>query len=69
MKRIVWKDRNNVLHIETPLGIVNIRVGLRDSIGREVDSIEILENNSAPERRSVRRGSINVRLVQLKGKA
>jgi len=35
-----WRD--GVLHVETPLGIVNIRPSLRDLEGKPVDSIEII---------------------------
>ena len=31
-----------IIHIETPLGIVNIRLGLRDKDGREVEAIEAI---------------------------
>lgn len=37
--------RDNLLHIETDGCIVNIRVGLRDSEGRGVTSIEILPDD------------------------
>ena len=44
MKRIKHHRtaRDKVLHIETEGAIVNIRVGLSDSEGREVTSIEII---------------------------
>lgn len=34
--------KKGLLHIETPLGIVNIRVGLRTLEGRACDSIEVI---------------------------
>ncbi len=34
--------RRGLLHVETPLGIVNIRAGLADAEGRPVDSVEII---------------------------
>lgn len=40
-----------VLHIETPNGIVNIRTGLSDRLGREVDSIETIPDRYVGERR------------------
>ena len=45
MKRIEFGPNNrsgNLLHIEVPGGIVNIRIGLHDVEGREVTSVEIL---------------------------
>ena len=44
MKRIEFSNRNrsgNLLHIEIPGAVVNIRVNLRDNDGREVNHIEI----------------------------
>jgi hypothetical protein len=38
-----------VIHVETPLGIVNIHLGLRDSAGRRVENIERIGNNYAGE--------------------
>lgn len=52
MKRLVFSERNrsgNLLHVETPLGIVNIRVGLVDAEGRRVNAVEIIPNNYAGE--------------------
>ena len=66
MKRIV-AGRAGV-HVETPLGIVNIRVGLVDRRGRDVDSIEVIPNQYAGEPKVVRRGYCNTRLVRLKGR-
>ncbi len=64
MKRVSHK--NGLLHIETPHGIVNIRVGLTDVRGRPVESIEIVPDGYVGERRVARRGPGIVRLVQLK---
>lgn len=50
MKRIVFTKRNrsgNLLHVETDLGIVNIRVGLHDANGRRVTSVEIIPDVEA----------------------
>lgn len=66
MKRLSL--RKGLLHVETPLGIVNIRVGLHDITGRTVDSIEVIPNEISGERKVVRRGLGNTRLVQLKRK-
>lgn len=56
-----------VLHIETPLGIVNIRVGLVDRNGRSVDSIAVYPDAIEGKRKVVLYGRHNTRLVQLKG--
>jgi len=63
MRAIV--HRRGCLHVETPLGIVNIRVGLADRRGRLVDSIEVIPDH-AGEAKIARRGFANTRLVQLK---
>jgi len=55
------------LHIETPLGVVNIRVGLTDSMGRRVDSITVGATIDPGEKKVIRRGWYNTRLVELKG--
>lgn len=50
MKRISFYNTNrsdNLLHIETELCIVNIRVNLHNIHGDEVTSIEILPDNYA----------------------
>lgn len=36
-----WLE-DNLLHIETELGIINIRLGLTNTEGRKVESIEVL---------------------------
>lgn len=64
MKRIVLEK--GLLHVETPLGIVNIRVGLTDRRGRQVESIAVLPDEYVSEKKIVRRGRYNTRLVQLK---
>ncbi len=65
MKYITLK-KNQRLCIETPLGIVNIRAGLTDSIGREIESISVQPDRCCGEKKIVRRGAYNIRLVQLK---
>lgn len=67
MKSITW-GKSEPLHVETPLGIVNIRCGLSDTSGRSVDSIEVIPSCYAGERRVVLRGYGNTRLVQLKNR-
>lgn len=47
-KRLItirWMNDNTILHIETPLGIINIRPALRNADGHPVDSIEILASD------------------------
>ena len=56
------------LHIETPLGIVNIRVGLTDMYGRSVDSIELIPDMEQGTRRVKRTGVGNTRFIELKTK-
>lgn len=65
-KTVVLRD--GCLHVETPLGIVNIRVGLSDIHGRRVDSIETIPNAYAGERVVRVRGYRNTRMVELKHK-
>lgn len=57
--------RQGLLHIETPLGIVNITVGLSDLKGRRVESIEVIPTNGAGEKRVIRSGYGNTRLIEL----
>lgn len=62
MKTIVL--RKGKLHIETPLGIVNITVGLTDSRGARVDSIAVTPNAYAGERKVSLDGYSNTRLIE-----
>jgi hypothetical protein len=64
--RSVSAKPGQVLHVETPNGIVNIRAGLHDRLGRAVDSVEIIPDAYAGERKVMRRGPGNVRLVRAK---
>ena len=64
MKRI--NHSKGLLHIETPNGIVNIRVGLTDFNGRKVDSIEIIPDRYAGEKKVKLSGYANTRLIRLK---
>ncbi len=70
MKTIVHRGtgRENCLHVETPLGIVNITVGLRDRFGRRVESIEVIAPEFAGEPKIRRYGRCNTRLIELKSK-
>ena len=67
MKRVIARP-GQCVHIETPLGIVNIRCGLTDHRGRSVDSVEIIPDHYEGEPRVKRYGLSNTRLVQLKGR-
>ena len=58
--------KNGILHVETPNGIVNIRVGLTDMKGRSVDSIEVIPDRFAGENKVRRSGYANTRLIRLK---
>jgi hypothetical protein len=42
-------SRDNLLHVETDGCIVNIRVGLTDTQGRRVTSVEVIPDNYAGE--------------------
>lgn len=64
VRRIVL--RKGLLHVETPLGVVNIRVGLTDTSGRPVDSIEVIPDCYAGEKKVIRRGYGNTRMIELK---
>jgi hypothetical protein len=46
------RSRDPLLHIETDFGIVNIRVGLHDTDGNAVTSIEIIPDHVDWERRN-----------------
>ena len=49
------QKRDDYIHIETPLGIVNIYPGLHDQRGRRVDAIEMIPNDRYAGERIVRR--------------
>lgn len=66
MMRTVTVRPGAVLHVETPLGIVNVRAGLHDSEGRRVDSVEILPNRYAGEPAVELDGYANSRLIEAK---
>lgn len=66
MKRIshTSRSRDKTLHIETDLGIVNIRVGLDDSEGHPVESIEVIPDNYAGETPVTVDGCTHTRLIR-----
>ncbi len=51
MKTVVHtkSSRDSLLHIETEGGIVNIRVGLKDTGGHDITSIEVLPDRGMGE--------------------
>ena len=59
--------KSGLLHVETPLGVINIRVGLVDSTGRRVDSITVTPDELTGGKKIIRRGYYNTRMVELKG--
>lgn len=63
-RSIVHKE--GLLHVETPNGIVNIRVGLTDSEGRSVDSIECLPDQYVGEPQVTLDGYSNTRMIREK---
>lgn len=64
--RSVTVKAGELLHVETPNGIVNVRAGLSDRLGREVDSVEVIPDRYAGERKVIVSGYSNTRLVRLK---
>ena len=58
--------RTEILHVETPLGIINIQIGPTDFRGRPVVSVQVSPDDFAGAPKVVRRGYSNTRLVQLK---
>ena len=44
-KQLTHWQRNGVFHVELPNCIVNLRPGLADAAGREMDHIEIIPND------------------------
>ena len=59
--------KSGMLHVETPLGIVNITVGLTDMNGRRVDSVQVIPDRAIGEKKIIRRGYHNTRMIELKG--
>lgn len=56
--------RADILHIETDLCIVNVRVGLHDADGRAVTTVEIIPDQYAGEPRVRLDGSASTRVIQ-----
>ena len=61
--------KNKTLHIETELCVVNIRVGLHDTKGREVTSISIKPDGVENGQKIKLSGTINNRVIKLKGRS
>lgn len=59
--------RRGILHVETPLGIVNIHVGLTDRRGRPVEAVSMLPNRYAGEPKVIVNGSRFIQLKTVKG--
>jgi hypothetical protein len=55
VRQTTIQKRDDYIHIETPLGIVNIYPGLHDQKGRRVDRIEMLPNDHYAGERIVKR--------------
>lgn len=53
------RHESGILHVETPLGVVSIRVKLADVSGRPVDSVQV-----RPDDDVVRDGLANTRLIE-----
>lgn len=70
MKRILFTSRcrEDVLHIETDLGIINISIGLTDRFGRKVEHISIQPDHYAGEQKVKATPVRCVRMIQLKKK-
>lgn len=64
-QRTITARASELIHIETPLGIVNIYTGLTDTAGRRVESVQMIPNNYAGEPAVRVRGG---RFVELKTK-
>ena len=65
MQTVTPKRGTRIIHVETPLGIVNIHIGLTDRHGRRVENIQMRPNEYAGEPRVKRIGN---RFVELTGK-
>ena len=64
--RRVSISKRRPIHIETPLGIVNITPGLTDVRGRRVDSIEVIPSGDDNGRDTrYRSGYGNTRIIEL----
>jgi hypothetical protein len=62
--RSISTAKRGLLHIETPLGIVNIQTGLSDAQGREVVSVEIIRDKFIGEEAELDGYALN-RLIKI----
>ena len=60
------RSKENILHIETELGIINIRKGLTDLEGNRVISVETIPSNNIGDPIVQLKGYGNTRLVETK---
>lgn len=60
------RSKDHLLHIETDLGIINIRVGLKDMDGRPVESISFVPDDYAREDPVMLDGYSNTRFIRVK---
>lgn len=65
MKRVNAKA-GDIVHVETPNGIINIYCGLHDVHSRPVDRIEVIPDRYAGEHKVIRRGDRLIRLKTVK---
>ena len=64
MKTVV--HRRGILHVETPLGVINIHVGLCDARGRRVEAVSMNPNQYAGENKVRVRGHRFVECLRAK---
>ena len=68
MKKVSFYKTNrsdDCLHVETEGCIINIRVGLKDTVGREVTHVEIIPDKySGAEWKMDKYGSCNNRIIK-----
>lgn len=67
IQRVTVKRGTRIVHVETPLGIVNIHVGLSDARGRRVENVQMRPNQYAGEPKVTVRGCRFVELKTVKG--
>ena len=64
MKTVIATSKTDCIHVETELGIINIRPNLHNITGQRVVSVEVLVNKYAGEKAVFLRGNVNTRLVE-----
>jgi hypothetical protein len=67
MRRIEFTEKNrsgNLLHIEVPGAIVNIRIGLHTNEGNEVTSIQVIADQYAGDYWRIADGAAHTRVVK-----